>query len=222
MACPNPLRHGSHGACDAHARADGPVGRRRAAGRGEHGFSLVEVLVAAALLLVAVLGHAATVMGSHGMSRSTAEHGTATDVLGRFIERLRADPDWATLYARLRTLSSESASDPTLTRLDLDPSLPTHAASVYYSDFAVPSSLGNVSFLVQVPSSQVAGVAALRESAVAPRYGLPHDLNADGLVDANSRNSDYLVLPVVVRVRWQRAGQNAQEVVLATLLRCER
>jgi type II secretory pathway pseudopilin PulG len=190
--------------------------------RAQRGFSLLEILVAGTILVIGILGHAASVLASHKMARTTADQGDATQTLGRFVERLRADPDWAGLYARLRSLSAESVSDSSLAYLSVDETLTTYPASSYYSDFTVPSDLGTVTFLVQVPSTAISGVAALRESATAPRYGLPHDLNGDGVVDANSRNSDYRVLPAVVRIRWQRSGQRAHEVVLATLLRGER
>jgi hypothetical protein len=193
--------------------------RRR---RSARGFALVEILVAGTVLTIGVLGHASSVLSSHKMSRAVADQGAATETLCRFIDRLRADPDWAGLYGKLRPLSVESASDAPLSSLAADPTLTTHPVTAYYSDFTTPASLGTVRFLVQVPSLAVDGVPALRESAVAPRYGLPHDLNADGLVDSASRGSDYLVLPVVVRLRWQRGGQNSQEIAVSTLLRGER
>jgi hypothetical protein len=190
--------------------------------RSARGFALVEMLVAGTVLTIGVLGHASSVLSSHKLSRSVADQGVATETLCRFIDRLRADPDWAGLYGRLRPLSVESAGDVSLSSLSPDATLTTHAATAYYSDFTTPTSLGTVTFLVQVPSLAVAGVPALRESALASRYGLPHDLNSDGLVDSASRGSDYLVLPVVVRIRWQRGAQNAQEIAVSTLLRGER
>jgi hypothetical protein len=57
---------------------------------------------------------------------------------------------------------------------------------------------------------------------VLPRYGLPADLNGDGVVEASPRDDDYLMLPVVVRLRWRRAAEGSNEVVLATWLRGER
>jgi len=137
-------------------------------------------------------------------------------------DTFRADPDWVGLYARLRPLSRESAGDATLSRQCIDTTLATQAAATYYPDFGVPAVLGTVTFLVQVPVKTDAGVAALREDEVAPRYGLPHDLNGDGVIDGNARDADYRALPIVVRLRWQRVGKPASEVILATWLRGDR
>lgn len=104
----------------------------------------------------------------------------------------------------------------------MDRSLPTRPVTDYYPDLGVPASLGTVTFLVQVPSAVIGGVPALRENIVAPRYGLPRDLNGDGVIDSNSRNQDYTALPVVVRLRWVRPGEQPHEVVLGTWLRGER
>jgi hypothetical protein len=143
----------------------------------------------------------------------------ATVTLGRFVERLRADQSWKDLYTRLRQRSAESADDPGLSSLAVDTSLPTWSVTDYYPDLEVPASLGTVTFLVQVPVTNVDGVPSLVESVDAPRYGLPHDLNSDGEIDSKSRNVDYTALPIVARVRWSRPGEQAHEVVLATWLR---
>ena len=175
---------------------------------------------------VGVVG--AGVMGS-GVAQTLAQTGTqvflidvSDDVLREVLDELRADPDWVGLYARLRPLSRESAGDATLSRQCIDTTLATQAAATYYPDFGVPEVLGTVTFLVQVPVKTVAGVAALREDEVAPRYGLPHDLNGDGVIDGNARDADYRALPIVVRLRWQRVGMPTSEVILATWLRGDR
>ena len=188
----------------------------------EAGFSMVDVLIGSLILMAAVMVHSATVLSVQRMSASAAERGIAVETLARFVERMRADLDWSGLYARLRPLSMESTGDTTLSRLGVDLNLTTRPVTSYYGDFTVPTSLGQVTVLVQVPSIDVGGVVALRENVSAPRYGLPYDLNGDGAITGDSRNADYLALPIVVHLRWQRAGRRAQEVVLATWLRGQR
>jgi hypothetical protein len=183
---------------------------------------LIEVLASMVVVTVALLAYGSSVLQNHRCSAAAEERGVAVLTLERFVERLRADTDWAGLYARLRPLSSESAGDANLTSFARNPSLTTYPPSAYYADFDVPASLGTVTVLVQVPSTTVSGVAGLRENANAPRYGLPMDLNGDGVVDGNTRNDDCAVLPVVVRLRWQHKGQAADEVVVATCLRGDR
>jgi hypothetical protein len=179
-------------------------------------------VVCLAVVVVVVLGHAASVAHSHTVAMAAQERGVAVHTAQRLVERLRADTDFAGLYARLAARTAESAGDTLLVRLGPDRALTMHAASVYYGDFVPPASLGTVRLLVQVPVGSVGGAPALREDLVAPRYGLPADLNGDGLVNGTSRDADYLALPVVVRVRWQRAGQDLEEVVLPAWLRGER
>src|SRR5262245_61285400 len=194
----------------------GRAARRRA------GIALLDVLVASTVLVIAILGHVSSVLWQHKMNRVTEDYSVAATTLGRFVERLRADPDWATLYARLSPLSQESVGSAALSSLAVDPSLACYPATTYYSDFTVPSVLSNAKFLVQVPWTVASGTGALRENTVAPRYGLPYDLNGDGVLDGNARNDDYARLPVVVRIRWQSALQGAKEIVISTWLRGER
>ncbi|HEX6812594.1 MAG TPA: hypothetical protein VF384_13290 [Planctomycetota bacterium] len=189
---------------------------------GAAGFSLIEVLVANIVLAVSVLVYVQCIGTQSKLNRATEEKALAVVTLGRFVERLRADTNWATLYARLRPLSMESTDDAKLSDLAIDPALKTWPVTNYYSDVSVPPSLGRVTFLVQVPATDSMGVVALRESAPAPRYGLPRDLNGDGAIDSGPRNDDYTALPAVIRLRWERAGQQVREVLLATWLRGER
>src|SRR5205085_10628004 len=123
------------------------------------------------------------------------------------VERPRGDPAGAALHARLRPKSTESTGDTGLTFSKVDTGLATYVFTSFYSDLTVPPALGTVTALVQVPSTVVGGTPGLHEDAVAPRYGLPYDLNGDGTIDGNARDADYVALPVVVRLRWKRAGQ---------------
>jgi prepilin-type N-terminal cleavage/methylation domain-containing protein len=186
------------------------------------GFTLIEVCAALVILVIAILGHVASVGAAHQSAQSVEERGLALQTLERFTERLRDDPDWETLWVRLRARSVETTTDTALASLTNDFALPTVAATTYYSDFQVPSQLQNASFLVQVPAVDNAGVWELRENLNAPRYGLPWDLNGDGLTDATPRNDDYRQLPVVVRIRWGGAGRMPTEITLSTWLRGDR
>jgi type II secretory pathway pseudopilin PulG len=188
-------------------------------GRSSAGFSLVEVAASGAVLSIALLGYAASAVGHQKAAVDLSEKGVALLTLERFVERMRADTDFTGLYGRLRPLSAETATDAALTNLGADVSLAGSAPTAYYADFDAPARLGDVTILAQVPQTTVGGLAALRENASAPRYGLPADLNGDGVIDGNSRNADYMALPVVVHLRWTHAGRAPQEVVLATWLR---
>jgi hypothetical protein len=175
------------------------------------------------ILVIAVLGHVATIWTAHQNAQATESHGLALQTLERFVERLREDPDWETLWVRLRARTAESAGDTALASLSGDPTLPGIVATTYYPTFIVPRELQNARFLVQVPALRNAsGAWELREDLNAPRYGLPWDLNGDGLIDATPRNTDYRQLPVVVRIRWGGTGRTPTEIVLSTWLRGDR
>jgi len=121
-----------------------------AASRQSRGFALLEMLVAVALLVVAVLGYAATVMASHRLNGSLEERSTALVTLQRFVERLRADDDWVGLYGRLAPRSAESALDVSLSSLAADPALPSYPPAAYYPDFTVPPALGTRCIFIDV------------------------------------------------------------------------
>jgi hypothetical protein len=126
-----------------------------------------------------------------------------------FVERMRADEDWGTLYARLRVKAD--AAETTGAR----GFVPTE----YYEDFTVPEGLGTVLVLVEVPSSAPSsgtGANVLREDAVLPEFGLPFDLNGDGTLDALDHGADYMALPFTVRLRWTPPGEAEQEIAVST------
>ena len=57
----------------------------------------------------------------------------------------------------------------------------------------------------------------LVETVEDERFGTPRDLNGDMLIDGEDRAEDYLVLPVVVTVRWKsKLGERRFQI--ATML----
>ena len=187
---------------------DAPRTRRHA----ERGFALIETFLVVALLGMALLWHAASSLGGYNLMRSEASHSQALETLRHFIERLRTDPEWETLYPRLAALAGAPLSGT------------GHPPEVYYDDYEAPLALGRVRILVEVP--RVAAVDAmpsdplvLREDVTADRFGLPHDLNGDGSIDAASHDDDYRALPVIVHFHWQAPGESPQVLRVATWLR---
>lgn len=183
---------------------------------------LFEVLLATTILVTGLLAFIASIGSAQKLGRTVEENAVALATCEKLMERLRADTSWGTIYSRLRIRSVESTADTGLTWLKTDRTLMTQLPSAYFSGFTVPASLGTVTVLVQVPRNIINGVPGLRENMIAPRYGLPSDLNGDGVIDDKLRDTDYLALPIVIRVRWVRKGRPAQEVVMATWLRGER
>lgn len=52
----------------------------------------------------------------------------------------------------------------------------------------------------------LAADGTLREDLQLPEFGMPMDLNGDGAIDGDDRSSDYVVLPVVIELRWTGRG----------------
>jgi Tfp pilus assembly protein PilV len=63
-----------------------------------------------------------------------------------------------------------------------------------------------------------AGNETLREDAVAPEYGLPCDLNGDGVIDNKNHAADYKILPLVIRLAWPTADGGTRTVTFATVI----
>lgn len=178
----------------------------------ERGIAMIETFLFVAIIGMALLWHAASSLGGYNLMRAEASHSRALETLRHFIDRLRTDPEWETLYPRLAALADAPLSGT------------GHPATVYYDDFDVPLVLGDVRVLVEVP--RVAPLApdpeaalVLREDMLAERFGLPHDLNGDGSIDAAPRDDDYRALPVIVHFHWRAPGESPQVLRVATYLR---
>lgn len=180
------------------------------------GFSLLEVLVALSILALGLLAHASNSFSGQRLTQSEARRGTAIQTLRRFLERMRSDVAFATLYDRCRTL------------YDLAPQTdpPAHAPARYYADFEVPAELGDVRVLVEVPRSPPAndpgGDWVLREDVTLAAHGLPFDLDGDGVIDDQPKDGDYRALPVLIHFAWTGVGDAPQRLRVSTWLKGER
>ena len=191
------------------AHRSSPSGPPRAR---QHGIALIEIFLAVVFMGMALLWHAASTVSGQQLMRAEASHGTALATVRAFLERLRADEEWATLYERLAALQEGPVAP-----MGHDPSL-------YYDDFEAPSTLGTAGVLVEVPRAAPAGGGptdplVLREDINAARFGLPYDLSGDGIVDDQAHDGDYRSLPIVVRFVWAAPGEPVQALTISTWLR---
>jgi hypothetical protein len=167
-------------------------------------------MIASVVIVLVVLGHVASTLAQHDLSRTQRSRSEALRVAGQFLERLRADDDWAGLYARLRTAQSAVATNG-IAGATLTDGRRTYALTTYYSDFAAPS---DVTAIVEVPRDADAitpSLQVLREDMSHPDFLLPADLNGDGTIDDRSHDADYVFLPVRVTFRWPHPGQEGGE-----------
>jgi prepilin-type N-terminal cleavage/methylation domain-containing protein len=182
----------------------------------ERGLSLVEILVAAAIVAIALLSHAATTLAGHRLTVAEENRSVALQFVRDFVERLRSDEDWEGLYSRIDALQRTAGGTKEGEGGQLN------LVSAYYGDLEVPGALGTVGALVEAPVTVVGPSRQLREDASAPAFGLPYDLNGDGVVGSADCSADYRALPVLVTLRWEGAGDVEQSIRVATWLRGER
>jgi type II secretory pathway pseudopilin PulG len=191
------------------------------------GIGLVELLIALLVLAVAVLGYASLVLGQHAASVSTETEGRTVQVVRDLMERLRALDDWPTVYDRLCAWEDQAqvAADPS-TRLSDGRFALTPATC--FPGFTPPPAATDLRILIEVPrfSPATSGIGgrswALREDVADGRFGLPADLNGDGVTDSDPRGGDYVVLPVHVRFMWRGPRGGIEERRIRTWLRGDR
>ncbi len=159
--------------------------------------------MALALLAVGLLTHASLTVSGHRQGRSNAERRLAWEGLRTQVARLR-DWDLADCYT---AFDDSSANDP--------PGAPG-------SDFDVPGlepisgSVGRV-LVPASPASDGSGAIVLREDLVQPAFGLPLDLDGDGVLDDQPKDTLYRRLPVRLEVRW-RGVHGEQSLGMTTWL----
>lgn len=169
------------------------------------GFTLVEVALSTAVLVVAVLATLGSITASALLVESTRETTGATLGAQAMVEALRSVP--------LEEVFASFNDTP----LD-DPGGPGTAPGGGFVVGRLAPCAGDPDGL---PGRIVLPVGArpdeLREDHVDPGLGMPRDLNGDGTIDGAPHESDYRVLPVRVRVEWAGAG-GARVVEVETVL----
>jgi hypothetical protein len=184
-------------------------GRRRT----ESGLGLVEVLMAVTIGGLGLMAHASGILRGHHATRAEESRTLALQTARTFLESMRDDAEWATLYARLGAL--------------LDTNGGWQPLSAHYAALEAPGRLGTCSVRVEIPRSAavdplVSPGLVLREDVADTAFGLPFDLDGSGTVTSATLDAKYLVLPVRVRLRWQAAGEPGQEIRISTWLTGER
>jgi hypothetical protein len=178
-----------------------------AGARSRRGLTLLELLFCITLL---TLGISAIARATVGMARAgSMAHDTelATQAARAMLERIQAEA-FSQAFRSFNALASDD---------------PGGAGTAPGANFAVaglralpgdPDGLpGEILFPTRAGTPGV-----LSENVVDPHLGMPRDLDGDGLVDAANHSTDYNLLPVLVRVRWQARDGSAGAVELQTLL----
>lgn len=166
----------------------------RAMKRARAGFSLIETLMVMVVLAIGLGGMASVLGYTTALVQVDQETTRAANAAADMAETLRS-ADFPTLFARYN-------SDPTD-----DPGAPGSAAGRGFAVEGLQAVAGDADGLVGeivFPTAVGAGGALeLREDVADVNLGTPRDLNGDALIDAADHADDYLILPVVVRLRWR-------------------
>lgn len=183
----------------------------------ERGFTLHEALWGVVVLATALMGHAASTFSEHRLDQASAHRSEAIHVTRQFIERLRADEDFAGLLARIRVRQIDGSLPGAVLLQDGRVAYPP---SDLCPGFVLPESLDSMVVRVALPlRKSLDGDLVLREDVDEPFYGLPADLNGDGVIDDVSRNDDYRALPIHLTFQWQAPGHAEATLGFATWLR---
>ena len=173
------------------------------------GFTVVEMIVTMAIVVVAAGILARTMGGANAMRTVSRESSRAAEAGLQALERMR-NQDFEDLYA----LYNSDPSD--------DPGGPGTAPG---ATFAVPNleppagggPVGSIELpavFVEVPAEGGGGMMfgmppppptfewQLREDFVDAELGMPRDLNGDNVIDDKNHADDYILLPIRIRMSW--------------------
>lgn len=150
--------------------------------------TLTELMVAMMVMTVSVYILSSTITATIAHSAGKRERVRAVEAVRSLLEEMRSLP-CGELFARYN-------SDPTDDPEGIN-SAPGNTFAVEGLDAQSGDPDGFVGEII-LPAAQ----APLLENAVDEVLGLPRDLNGDALVDDKDHASDYILLPVQIRVRW--------------------
>lgn len=179
----------------------------RRAAAGNRGLTLVEVMAAMAVLVVALLGLLSSIGVAMTHQAEARMQEQALNAARHSIENLWAEPDFRRVYALYN-------ADP-----DDDPAGPGTAPGDRFSVAGLTAPPGGAGGRLIFPEdTSGSGSTNLREYVVDADLGMPRDLNGDRVIDDQPRSSDYLLLPVRVQVRYVAPRGGVRTVELTTIL----
>lgn len=150
---------------------------------------MIEVVVALAVLVVAVVGALGTLSSTALVGESTPERTRAQFATQQMVERLRGT-SLADVFALYNTVADD------------DPKGPGTAPGSFFAIRGLEPRPGEPAVgSVQFPTPP-GRPDLLRESLVAPEFAMPLDLDGDGAISGGDVSASYVQLPVRVRARW--------------------
>jgi len=179
----------------------GPARRRT-------GFTMLELLIVASVLLLALLLFSQTMGSAMTLTGVNRETGLATEGALESLERMQGTEDFSLVF---RLYNANPDDDP-----EFPGSAPGAGFAVDGLDAADDDPDGLVGE-IRFPTAMGPAGLELREDVLDENLGMPRDLNGDDLLDGNDHRDDYRLLPVEVTLRW-KGKTGIRSFTLQTLL----
>lgn len=189
---------------DPATRFPTPERGRRVGARA--GMTLVELSVSVVVLVVAVGSTLGAISSFAGLEHANRETAVAVMAARGTLEALQAEA-FGDVFARF---NADPGDDPLGPGTGPGPGFAVPGLEPWAGD--ADGLVGEILF-----PTPAGAPGSLREDLVDADFGMPRDLDADGLSDALEHADDHVVLPVRVRVAW-RGTSGERFLELQTLL----
>jgi prepilin-type N-terminal cleavage/methylation domain-containing protein len=170
--------------------------RATASPRRKSGFSLLELVITIAVLVMGLMAISATVAGASILRHIDKERRLAETVLRSTVEAMRS-------YSR-SSLSNPAGWSQTMVT-DFSP------GGAVGGTFDVPG-LRAIPGQLTVGTIQVVVDERVTDKTLGVDLGMPRDLDADGVADNPNVSAKATMLPVVIRIQWMGTGGNRRLV----------
>lgn len=156
---------------------------------------MLELMIALTLLLSALLGYSQVIVTTAASAVSVREEDLATQAVRSMVQTLKS----ASFVEAFSLFNATPADDPG--GLGTAPSANFAVPGLHVAPGDPDIFPGEILFPT---TANAPGV--LREDLPDPNFATPCDLNGDGVIDSANHATNYVLLPVVVRVRWTGAA----------------
>ncbi len=168
------------------------AGGRRS--RGNAGFTLVEIMISATVLVVGLLGFAQVIAYSVGSTTTNQETNLAVEAARAKIEEIQT-ANFDDLFALYNPIGGDDPGGAgtapgntfTVPGLQPDPNDPDGIVG----QVIIPTMVG------------ATGGWEIREDFQSAGLGTPRDLSGDGVIDQLDHSGDYGIMPVQVQLQWR-------------------
>ena len=174
----------------------------------ESGLTLIEVMIAISIMSIALFGLLAAMFSSSRLIEANKEEMLATNAARQIMARLKDEP-FDQVFASMGgadaqgIVQSEFDEYTEQTGETTDTYDQSQLSNTFYVD-GMNTSDGDPVGTIYFPTGQtVSGEYGLLEYLPYGEIGMPRDLNGDGTIDQADHSDDYMILPVMVEVRWE-------------------